>query len=238
VPTPVFNAANQTSGATSASTLTLASFSAAAGSNRFMEVWVGSGGVSPSACTGVTWGGEALTQRGATQTGTYWRFNKWYIKEADFPSGATGDIVATYAGNNGERSICVIVHEDVDQTNPYRNVSATEENDTNTDSPSVAVASNADDVVTAGIFNANLSGGALSIATSVGTERCDTTAIAGGYEIASASTQTGAATATVTWSISFAGTSEVNFISADSLQGATGSSFQSAWARNSNQVIQ
>lgn len=218
--TPVYNNAGQTGVADGgASTVTLASFAANSGSNRFLEVWAGSGDGTPQACTGVTWGGQTLTQRGNTQSGTYWRHNKWYLKEADFPGGATGDIVATYAGNVAERAICAIVHSDVDQSSPYRNASQTEEVDTVTNTPSVGVTSNADDVVTAGVYAGQTASGITAIATTAGTERCDTGPLAGGYEIASASTVAGAGTATITWSISNGTTSDWNAILADSLQG-------------------
>jgi hypothetical protein len=217
----VFNAAGQTSSGTVSDTLTLSGFAAAAGSNRFLEVWVGTGDSSPDEPTGVTWGGQAMTKRGTAQAlGSFWYHVKYFIKEADFPSGATGDIVATWGVNIDDRTILALVHADVDQTNPYRNGSQTVEDDGTSDTPSIDVASNADDVVTAGILavsNQNITG----ISNTAGTERADTGPVGGGYEIASCATVPGAATATITWSISTGGPIESSGMLADSLQGAS-----------------
>lgn len=220
--TPVFNAAGATSSAVSASTLTLSSFSAAAGSNRFLEVWVGTGSVSPAEPTGVTWGGQAMTKRGTSQSlDAYWNHVKYFIKEANFPSGATGNIVATWAASHDERGLCALVHSDVDQTNPYRNASQTVESDGITDTPSISVVSDAADVVTAGLWNAETAGTMTSVAVTAGTERADTTPI-GGFENLSCATVPGAATAVITWSITDVTDMFVTGMLGDSLQGASG----------------
>jgi hypothetical protein len=203
--------------------LTLSGFAAAAGSNRFLEVWVGTGDSSPEEPTGVTWGGQAMTKRGTAQAmDSFWYHVKYFIKEADFPGGATGDIVASWGPAIDDRTILALVHADVDQTNPYRNGSQTVENDGSTATPSIDVASNADDVVTAGILVVDSAAGISSIANSAGTERADTGPVGGGYEVASCATVPGATTATITWSVTMgAGTDDHTGMLADSLQGAS-----------------
>jgi hypothetical protein len=161
-----------------------------------------------------------MTKRGTAQALDVYRFNvKYFIKEADFPGGATGDIVATWGVNIDDRTILALVHADVNQTNPYRNGSQTVENDGTSATPSIDVASRAVDVVTAGILagsNADITG----ISNTAGTERADTGPVGGGYEVASCATVPGATTATITWSISTGGPIESSGMLADSLIGA------------------
>ena len=220
--TPVYNAAGNTSSSTALSTLTLSSFSAAAGSNRFLEVWTGIGtGGTPAAPTGVTWGGVALTQRGTALTATPFSMSKWYLKEASFPGGATGNIVATWAASHDERGMCAMVHADVDQTNPYRNASQVSENDTTSNTPSVTVTSNSADVVTCGLWACDQGGTLTGVSTTAGTERTDTGVIAGGYENLSASTVAGSSP-TITH-LTAGGAPDFTGMMADSLQGTSGS---------------
>lgn len=223
--TPVYNAAGNVVETDNNSTATISSFSAAAGSNRFLEVWVGVGAGSPPDISTVTWGGQSLTQRGTTLTGaTNWKLSKWYLKEADFPGSATGDIVATAAAAADEFVVMALVCEDVDQTSPYRNASQTTGDDGASTSPSISVTSNADDLVTAGVWCAYNAPAITAISNSAGTERTDTGAVAGGYEIGSVATVAGAATAVVTWSVSTGSGSLLTSLQmADSLQGATAS---------------
>lgn len=217
------NATGQASSGTAASTLTLASFSAAAGSNRFLEVWVCVGSGSPAAPTGVTWGGNALTQRGSGLTGaSFFNISKWFIKEASFPGGATGNIVATWAGNHDERALCALVTENVDQTNPYRNASQVSEDDGSSTTPSVTVTSNAADLVTCGIWVCDLGGALVTVSTTAGTEEagCDTGPVGGGFEYATAATVAGSSP-TITFSMNIGGgTPDATLMQADSLQEA------------------
>jgi hypothetical protein len=221
--TPTFNFAAATSSASSGlTTLTLGSFSANAGSNRFLEVWIGIGtGGTPAAPSSVTWGGSSLSIRGSGQAvSSNWHHCKYYLKEADFPGGATGDIVVTWAYAHDEMALAAMVHSDVDQTNPYRNASQVQEVDSATNSPSISVTSDAADVVTAGCFAVMASASISGVANTTGTERADTGIIAGGYENLSCSTLPGAATAVITWAVSNSGTTNASGLQADSLQGA------------------
>jgi hypothetical protein len=220
---PAYNAAGQTSSFTLASTLTLSSFAAAAGSNRFLEVWVAMGSGSPAEPTGVTWGGQAMTKRGSAQSlGSFWNHVKYFIKEADFPGGATGDIVATWAASHDERAISALVHSNVNQTSPYRNASQTVENDGATLTPSIAISSHADDVATAGVWAVMGSQDMTGISTTAGTERTDTGPV-GDFEIHSSSTVAGAGTATITWLVTTVSVNpEHTGMLGDSLQGASG----------------
>lgn len=218
--TPVYNNAGQTSSNTSPLTsLTLASFAANAGTNRFLEVWLIVGATSPTDCTGVTWGGQALTLRGSHATyQTYFRMSKWYLREADFPGGAAGDIVASFAeGGNDERGMVVMVHSDVNQAAPYRNGAQTVEEFNSSDhDPSTDTASHADDVVTGAL---SLGGAPNTITTTTGAQRATTTTTPMGYENIACSTVPGAATATITWHVD--GAAHVTGYSmCDSLQGA------------------
>jgi hypothetical protein len=165
-----------------------------------------------------------MTKRGTAQVlGSSWYHVKYFIKEADFPGGATGDIVASWSPVIDDRTILALVHADVDQTNPYRNGSQTVENDGSTLTPSIDVASNADDVVTAGIFVVDGAAGISSIANSAGTERADTGPVGGGFEVASCATVPGATTATITWSVTMnSGTDDHTGMLADSLVGVAG----------------
>ena len=217
--TPVYNAAGSTSSSTALSTLTLTGFAAAAGSNRFLEVWTGIGtSGTPAAPTGVTWGGQAMTPRGTALTAGVFSMSKWFIKEADFPGGATGDIVATWAASHDERGMCAMVHADVDRTNPYRNASQVSEDDTTSNTPSVTVTSNSADVVTCGLWACDAGGLITGVSTTAGTERTDTGVIAGGFENLSASTVAGSSP-TITH-LTAGGSPDFTGMMADSLQGA------------------
>jgi hypothetical protein len=219
------NATGQASSGTGASTLTLASFSAAAGSNRFLEVWVGAASGSVAAPTGVTWGGNALTQRGTALTGaSFANISKWFIKEASFPGGATGDIVATWAASQDERGLSALVTQNVDQTNPYRNASQVSEDDGASTTPSVTVTSNAADLVTCGIWVFDLGGAIVSLSATAGTEEagCDTGPIAGGFDNLTVAT-VGGGSPTITFSMNIGGGSpDATLMQADSLQEASG----------------
>lgn len=226
MPQPTVNASGQTSGTGGSTTLTLSSFSAAAGSNRFLEVWACIGtGATLAAPTSVTWGGQALTQRGSLLTGgSNFAISKWFIKEANFPGGATGNIVATWTDSHDERGLMALVTQDVDQTNPYRNGAQVSEDDGGTTTPGVTVTSNAADLVTCGIWASDLSGVLSAIAVTAGTEEtnCDTGAIAGGFEYGTVATRSGA-TPTITFAVTAGGGDPDNtLMQADSLQEAAG----------------
>jgi hypothetical protein len=218
--TPSFNTANATTN-TASQTITLSSFSAGAGSNRFLEVWTGIGtGAAVAVPTSVVWGVKALTLRDSGQTaGSNFGHSKYFLKEADFPVGATGNIVATYANSHDEMGLAAMIHSDVDQTNPYRNASQTAEVDTNNNTASITVPSNSDDVVTAGIFACDPNGSLTGIASTTGTERADSGLIAGGYENLQICSISGAASVDVTWAISNTGTTDYAMLLADSLKG-------------------
>jgi hypothetical protein len=217
--TPTYNNSGAGSNLTPATTVTLA-FAANAGSNRLLEVWVGSGSGTPTQPTGVTWGGQAMTIRGTGVTAAFCSFVKYYIKEADFPGGATGTIVATWAAAKDERWILAMCHSDVLQAAPYRGASQTSEDDGDVTAPSIAIASDAADIATAGICVADDNDAELlTLGITTGTER-GTVGVLNGYEGSSSASVAGASTATITWAVTRTTNVIATLMLGDSLQGA------------------
>lgn len=215
---PVFNASDQAVNTVAGTTITASSAAAAAGANRFLEVFLLTGAGSPEVHSGVTWGGEALTQRGSSlDVGSFWRMSRWFIKEADFPSGATGDIVGTFAGDQDEKVLLWMVHENVNQTSPYRNASQTTATGTD-NSPTVTVTSDSGDVVTACAWAGRTSAVITGIAVDSGASREEVDAVAGGFECAGMGTIAGAASSVVqSWDVTTGDTIDWGMLG-DSLQ--------------------
>jgi hypothetical protein len=82
--------------AISATSHNFGAYSAAAGSNRIVEIKTSSEG-GGSHATGVTWGGVAATLGAIEDSLGGNEAAIWYVLEGDFPVGATGDIVVAYA---------------------------------------------------------------------------------------------------------------------------------------------
>lgn len=173
--TPSYNGASvQVSDFDGNATATTGTLTASAGSNRLLEVTVGVGAGSVVAHSGVTWGGVSLTQRGTSfdvGAGGHGRMSKWYLKEANFPGSATGTIVATLAGGQDEVWVVGVLYSDVDQTNPYKNVSMTTNTAANNNSATITVTSDANTLVTSTVWGVDIGGGLTSIAITAGTSR-------------------------------------------------------------------
>lgn len=219
---PTVNTANSNlsydAGATSH---TLSSFALSAGSDRLLEVWVINGGAAGAAApTGVTWGGVAMTARGNhTNPITTFRQTKWYIKEANFPSGATGDIVASWAGSQGCRGITAIGYNGVNQTSPYRNASETTAIDYDQLTPDIAVSSNTADLAAAAVLVIQPAANLTAVSVTAGTQQTES-AIASSAVCTSGATVAGASTSTIEWTYDGTAVSSAGMMIGDSLQEA------------------
>lgn len=219
---PSHNAAGGTSSTGGSTTITLSAFSAAAGSDRFLEVYCGIGtGSTPASPTSVTWGGVNCTQRGTGLSihANAW-MSKWYLKEADFPGGATGNVVATYAASHDEHALQAKVISDVNQSSPFRGASVTTNTGTNA-TPTITVSSDAADLVSGGAFDLDVSGEITSISVSAGTSRHEIETIAGGFECAGISDVAGSSP-TLTWAVNGTDGTTAWGMMADSLQAPAG----------------
>ena len=144
---------------------------AGAGSRRFLEVYVPVSAGSIAAHSGVTWGGVALTQRGsAVDNGANGRMTHWYLLEADFPGGATGNVVATCAASQDTIGVFAIISNDVNQSNPFENASQTTATGTD-NSASLTVTSTATASITNAVCGVNGSSEDIGINIGTGTSR-------------------------------------------------------------------
>lgn len=206
--TPTYNGASvQVTDIDGDASITTGTLTASAGSNRFLEVTVGIGAGTPAAHSGVTWGGAALTQRGATLTvGPNGRVSKWYLKEASFPGGASGAVVATLASGQDEAWVAAVIYNDVDQTNPYKNASLTTATAAASNAATITVTSDAATLVTGSVWLLD-QGNAASLAISAGTSRQEVDNLASlGYESGGVGDIVGGASnATTSWTLTPAG---------------------------------
>ena len=203
---PTYNTSakvNDTDGNSTASV----SLTAGAGSRRLLEVWVMVTAGSPGTHNSVTWGGVSLTQRGTTlSVGSFGRLSKWFLKEASFPSGATGNVVATCSASQDQIVIMAMICNDVNQTSPYANASQTTATGAAALSASLTVTSVTGALVTAGVLGANSTTEATGISATSGTAR-QTQAVAGG-DFASMGIATlagGSPNVTQSWSFTMSG---------------------------------
>lgn len=209
------------------------------GSNRVLYAAVGSGAGTPTDPAGVKWGGSggtSMTQLGSTLN--LGANSKWSLWRLINPTAQSSTVYASWGGNQDERWIIAVAVEDADQTTPNNTV-ATATGATTTN-PTVNATSVSGDLVLD--FVAFLNGGGNSIALTAGASQTELEDISGGsfsaYEGAAASNESASSTST-TMSWTCAPPNDRDWgIFAFAVNEAAGASFQTAWARNSNQVIQ
>lgn len=228
--TPSYNGASiQVMDVDGGSTAATATLTASAGSNRFLEVTICTGDGTPTTHTGATWGGAALTQRGSALSvghvgNDYGRMSKWYLKEANFPGGASGTINVTLGANQGEVWVVGVLYSDVDQTNPYKNAAMTTNIGQDNSNATITVTSDANTIVTASTWEIDQGGAAVTVTNTAGTTRQEADIFTGGYEQGSvADIAGGASDATISWTYALSsGTVDDWGAFGDALQYGTG----------------
>lgn len=200
--TPTYNAGGKVEDVDGNNFAQISTLSAAAGSNRLLLVFVMTGAGTPQNHTGVTWGGVALTQRGSTLTiGPYGKLSLWYLNETSFPSGATGLINVSFAGNQDESFIGAVIYQDVDQASPFKNASLTTNSGTNSNSYSITITTDTTSLAVGGAWGIDTGGSVTSISSTAGTTRQEADNVGGlSAETGSvADIAGGASNATISW---------------------------------------
>lgn len=172
-----FSAANVSSLATAAFTVS--------GTDRYLEVLVYSGAVSPVNVSSVVWDAagvnEALTQvESYITSNTYFRSSKWALVNPT--SGTSKTVTVTWTGAQDETMVIADSYTGIDQATPTRTRPTPSQ--TSTSTPSLSVTSVAGDLVVGAVaFNDNASGSVTTISSSAVTirEKIENTDI-GNYE--------------------------------------------------------
>lgn len=141
------------------------SYTILAGSNRLIVVDIHSfsglddGTGSDTNVTGVTIGGQALTQRyqfsyGDVGGASKLRASRWYIKEANLPANGAQTVVVTYVNNGSgidQSAIALRQYDDIEQATTFRSAAVVSDADLDT-GRSEAIATQAGDIAIDAVF--------------------------------------------------------------------------------------
>lgn len=224
--TPSYNISNKTVDTDGGSSVTSATLTANAGSNRLAVAFLCVGAGSVAAHSSVAWGGASFTQRNSSlDVGGNGRMSCWYLKEADFPASATGTVVGTMASGQDEVVLFVYIMNDVDQTSPFRNASMTTNTGSGTNAASLTITSNAADLAVAACWGVDGSADNTGIGVVTGTSRQEADNVGGfGFESGGLGENAGGVTSVPAWLFTETGAETMSSwgMLGDSYVGATG----------------